>query len=239
MIILLLVVAGGVFGVFYYNNIYIPAKIDREAPRYYTFANATNFRSSKVVGATYNKIGSIPYGSELITYEHDADWSFVKFNAEKGYVASDYLLDKKDFFILNSIFGDVDSRECVSLARCRRALLDYFKKQGFVGAMSSDLLTELLPNFVLGRDNQWQVFSRAAAAKQNTVFYAKVYDKSSKFTDFAVIIKNTATEERRILIFGFKDDETPFLFYENYAPSTGYIKNITNRYGMVDITYSD
>ncbi|MDR0995436.1 MAG: hypothetical protein LBL81_04005 [Tannerella sp.] len=205
---LLFVVAAAVFGGFYYHNVYLPAKIDREAPRYYTFADATVLRSSEMAGANFNKIGSIPYGSELITYDYGTDWSRVKYEGNKGYVASNFLLDKEDFFLLNGIFGDQESRQCVATAKCRRALLSYYKQKGLTG-------------------EQWQVFCRPANVKPNNVCFPRLRDKYSKFTDFAVVIKNLASEHRRLLIFGFQDDETPFLIGETDAPDQGYIKSMS------------
>jgi len=67
-----------------------------------------------------------------------------------------------------------------------------------------------------------------------------LYNKNSKFTDFAVIIKNTNTGERRTVIFGFNDDETVAWTYHDNAPASGYIKNITlNYYGKIYIDYSN
>lgn len=64
----------------------------------------TNLRSSKSSGAEYNKIGSLPFGSELITYSHDSDWSDVKdATGKRGFIASNYIVDKSDFNRLNSI----------------------------------------------------------------------------------------------------------------------------------------
>ena len=230
LIVILTIVALGVFGFIYYNNVYLPAKIDREAARYYTFVNSTNFRSSKDAGGDYNKIGSIPYGGELITYEHAFDWSFVKYDDKKGYVSSDFVLNKTDFILLNSIWGDTESKGCISTAKCRRALLDYFKERNYIGKLSSDILTEVMPSFVPSNENQWQIFCRDIKLKPNNVFYPKLYDKNSKFTDFAVIIKNINTSARRLLLFYFDEDETPHLYYEEPVYSQGYIVDIKVKY---------
>jgi len=128
LILGLAIVALTVFGMFYYFNIYMPAKIDREAPRYYTFADNVFLRSSKEAGVDYNKIATLSYGSELITYEHYSDWSTVKDkDGNKGYMSSDYLLSKDDFTMLNGIWGDTESKQCINTAKCRLALLNYYK----------------------------------------------------------------------------------------------------------------
>lgn len=61
-------------------------------------------------GIDANKLGTLQYGSELIVYNYSNDWAYVKSTSgKKGYVASDFLMEKKDFYILNSIWGDSES----------------------------------------------------------------------------------------------------------------------------------
>jgi hypothetical protein len=234
LIVVLAVVTSVVLGSFYYYNIYLPAKIDREAARYFSFANL-NLRSSKDAGGDYNKIGSIPYGEELITYERDSDWSYIKYNKDgsksiKGYVSSAFLLNKEDFIRLNSIFGDIESKGCISTSKCRLAILNYFKEKGYIGKISSEVLAEILPSFAPTYENQWQIFCRDFKMKPNNVLYPQLYNKNSKFTDFAVIIKNINNTERRLLLFYFEDNETPHLFYEEPVYGNGYIVNISTKY---------
>ena len=139
-ILALLIIAAAAGGYYYYTTTYLPEKIDNEAERYYTFADDVVLRSSMTSGASYNKIATLPYGTELITYEHGEEWSKVKVNVlnpqgEKmeGYVRSPYILNKPDFFLLNSIFGDTDSKQTVLTSKCRNALLGYFKAHGYIG----------------------------------------------------------------------------------------------------------
>lgn len=234
LIVVLSVVSLIVFGSIYYYKVYLPAKIDREAARCFSFINL-NFRSSKDAGGDYNKIGSIPYGAELITYEHDSEWSYVKYKekggeSKKGYVSSEFVLNKEDFIRLNSIFGDMESKDCISTAKCRLAILNYFKEKNYIGKISSDILTDILPSFTPSVNNQWQIFCRDFKLKPNNVFYPQLYNKNSKFTDFAVIIKNINTGERRLLLFYFEDNETPHLYYEEPVYGDSYIVNILAKY---------
>jgi DNA-directed RNA polymerase subunit RPC12/RpoP len=231
-------------GYFYYKNIYTPQKIDREAERYYTFANSSNIRSSGIAGNNFNVINTLPYGSEVIMYDHNNDWCFVKYNQTKGYIFSDLLLNKFDFFLLNSIFGDTESKECIGKIRYRLAILNYFKERHFIGRISISVLKDIYPEFVPDRQNQWEIVCRNKDNKPDNVFFSKIYDENSKFMDFAVIIKNITTSERKILIFTFLDDETPLLFYEGYAPYQRYIKDIFLKFDFkgqrqIEIQYSE
>lgn len=220
-------------GYLYYDNVYLPEKIDREAPRYYTMANAVVLRSSKSAGADYNKIGSLPYGTELITYEQDAEWSRVKTTSaiasgeqQTGYVASQFLLSKPDFFLLNSIFGDQESKENVFTTKCRLAVLNYFKSKGYIGKIDDQLRTEAGITTYPDSENQWQIFCKPKDAKPNNVFFKRLYDKNSRYTDFAVIIKNIVNGNRKLLYFYFDEDETPHFLTEQDAPDGVYINDI-------------
>ena len=247
----LLLLGGGVGGWFYYKNIYLPKKIDAEAPRYYTFAHILNLRSSMSSGADYNKVAELPYGTELITYDYGTEWSRVKvskpgYNGEQqeGYASSAFILNKADFFLLNSIFGDTDSKDVIGSAKCRIALLNYFKDKGYIGKISDaerqDAGIYTMPNAT----NQWQVFSKAKTAKSNSVYYKRIVNPDSKFTDFAVIILNVSSPsviEKKLLLFTFDDDETPHLYYEERVPTSGYyIKQISLDYwDGVKVVYTD
>ena len=247
----LLLLGGGVGGWFYYKNIYKPRKIDAEAPRYYTFAHILHLRSSMSSGADFNKIAELPYGTELITYDHGEEWSKVKVSTPnyngvqpEGYVSSDFILNKHDFFILNSIFGDTDSKDVIHSAKCRIALLNFFKEKKYIGKLSEQERLEAKIDVIPNANNQWQVFSKAKKAKYNTVYYKRVVNPDSKFTDFAVIIRNvTDPSIKRLLLFTFDDDETPHLRYEENVPKGAdkYIKKIEVNYWdntMFDVYYT-
>jgi hypothetical protein len=249
VIVALLLIGGGVGGWFYYNNIYLPKKIDAEAPRYYSFAHILNLRSSMSSGADFNKIAELPYGTELITYNYGPEWSRVKvstpnYNGEQmeGYVSSGFILNKHDFFLLNSIFGDTDSKVVISTCKCRVALLNYFKENDYIGKISSEDRLDADIYVEPNASNQWQVFSKAKTAKYNSVYYKRLVNPDSKFTDFAVIIQNVADPSiKKLLYFTFDDDETPHLYYEEDVPtSCHYIKQIERGDwgGNMVVTYS-
>ena len=235
IIVLLAVIICGVGGYFYYDNVYLPEKIDREAPRYYSMANVIVLRSSRSAGADFNKVASLPYGTELITYEYDSEWAKVKVNSQagekqEGYVASPYILNKTDFFIMNSIFGNQDSKETIITTKCRIALLNYFKEKQYIGKIDEQMRTEAGISTSPNSTNQWQVFTKPKDAKPNSVFFKRLYNKDSQFTDFAVVITNSVSGERKLLYFYFDEDETPHLLTEQDAPSQGYIVDITYEY---------
>lgn len=195
------------FAVYYF--FYIPYATDRDAPRYYTFTNL-NLRSSEVGEVEYNLLDLLPYGSELITYSVGDEWANVKAHGKKGVVSSSLILPSEDFHLLNSIWGNSDAKECVATAKCRLALLDYFKRANLNGG------------------TEWQLYTQKKDSKPNTVFYPRVYDKKSKFTDFAFLVKNNQTKKRMFVLYSFDDEtEEPVYRYDMEAPEEGYISGVT------------
>ena len=233
----LFLLAGIVIGYLFF---YVPYKRDKDAPRYYTFSNITNLRSSQIAGTDFGVLEKLPYGTELITYTYEPEWSEVKLKTGKkeitGYIASPFIIPEDDFFRLNSAFGDNESRECISTAKCRLALLDYLKRNHF-----NQKVNELSQNNE--HNKEWQVYAKPENVKPNTVFFPRLFDRNSKFTDFAVIIKNNNTGERRLFIYSFTENETPVFRYEENAPRSGDIKNIqTQKSGdkfYIKVIYTD
>ena len=237
---LLLVAGGGGFW-FYRVNVYLPAKRDAEAPRYYVMAQNLNMRSTPEFEAEYNKIGSYPYGTEILVYDSvksgikpyiygkyapvDARGKVMKDKCIEGYMSYNFMLSKADFFLLNSIFGNEDARKMLAEARYKRALLRYFKDNHLRGDISSEKIAEHGIDNTLATAERWQVFCRYEKASSNTVYRSRKYRKDSKFTDLAVIIKNIDSGERKLLYFVFEDDESFRLLSEQYAPRNGYMKD--------------
>lgn len=198
---------GGICGYFFG---YAPYAKDRDALRTYVVANNVFLRSSQMAGVEYNVLGKVPYGSELITYNKGKEWAEVKVNGQKGYVASPYLLTSDDFFLLNGVWGDTDSKECIESTKCRLAILDFYKSNHYPSGTSG-----------------WQVYTRIKEQKPNTVFYPRLYDKNSKFTDFVFMCKNNQDGRRVMVGYSFDDEtEAPIFRFCIGVPETGYIQNM-------------
>jgi hypothetical protein len=215
-----LLLAGGIMGYFLW---YVPYAKDRDALRTYVLADNVFLRSSQMAGVEYNILEKIPYGSELITYNKNAEWASVKVNGIEGYMASPYLLTQADFNLLNGVWGDTDSRMCISSSKCRLAILDFYKD-----------------NQLASGSTGWQIYTKNKGQKPNTVFYPRLYDKSSKFTDFVFVTKNNASGERVVICYSFDNEtETPVFRFKSAAPSEGYIKNATVSYGKIKISFDN
>lgn len=218
----ILLIGGGALAYFLW---YVPYARDRDAPRTYVVANNVFLRSSQMAGIEYNILGKIPYGSEVITYSYNStgDWAEVKVNGKEGFMASGYLIDAESFTLLNNIWGDLDTKECIESAKCRLAILDCFKV-----------------NHLASGPNDWQVFTRPLNQKPNTIFYPRLYNKYSKYTDFVFIVKNNTTGARALVCYSFDDvTEKPIFRFSAEAPRTGYIKNIVPRSGGAKVIFDN
>lgn len=203
---------------------YVPYAKDRDALRTYVVANNVFLRSSKVAGVEYNILSKVPYGSELITYSKDTEWAEIKVNGVEGFVASPYLLEWNDFKLLNDVWGSTDTKEYIESSKCRLAILDYCKR--------SQLAT--------GNDG-WQLYTLQKNVKPNNVLFPRLNNGYDKFTEFAFILKNNATQERRFAIYSFDEEtEQPIFLYDENAPVDGQIKNVKYNNGKNEysVTYT-
>lgn len=215
-----LIAVGGALAYFLW---YVPYTKDRDAPRTYVLANNVFLRSSRMAGVEYNVLGKIPYGTEVITYNKLGDWAEVKVDGQEGVMATPYLLDSLSFALLNGVWGNNEAKECVKSSKCRLAILDYLKS-----------------NYLQSGPNGWQLYTRFANQKPNTVFYPRLYDKYSKYTDFVFIISNNETGNRVLVCYSFDDvTEKPKFRFSVGVPQTGYIKNIVTRYKNIRVIFDD
>lgn len=211
---------GGILAYFFW---YTPYAKDRDAPRTYVVANNVFLRSSRMAGVEYNILGKVPYGTEVITYNKLGDWAEVKVNGQEGVIATPYLLDSLSFALLNGVWGDNDTKECIESSKCRLAILDYLKK-----------------NYLQSGPNAWQLYTRPINQKPNTVFYPRIFDKYSKYTDFVFIIGDNVTGNRVLVCYSFEDaTEKPVFRFSMGAPQAGFIKNIVPKYGGVKVIFDN
>jgi hypothetical protein len=192
-------------------------------------------RSSKISGVDYNAIGKCSYGNELIVYEDDGTWATCKFNDKECFVASKFLLGKEDFHLLHSIFSDADTREAVGTAKCRIALLDYYKRNGLMGNIDNASQIEIFGK--LHDYPVWVLTARKKNLKPNTVVYPRVVNDDSKYTDFGCLIQNVSTGNRKFLLFSFTDEEQPILQLEEEAPRRGLIRGVYKHHYWDGVQY--
>lgn len=185
-------------------------RIDKAAPRTYVYATNLFLRSSEVADVEYNRISTIPYGSELITYSNENGWAYVKVDGKKGYVASDYLLTFQDFHLLNGVWGNEDAKELVSTAKCRLAVLDFLRRNNMQTGITG-----------------WQLYTKQKEMKPNSVLYPQLNDGYENFTEFAFILKDNQSNNRKLALYSFEENENPVFRYMEDAPNKGDIKSIT------------
>ena len=214
-----------VLGYFFWGKAYLR---DKNATRMYSFARSLALRSSPAGGGDYNMIGNIPYGSEILVYDTGTEWVNCKVDGKEGYASPKYMLNKMDFQELNAILADEDTRTAVTQTRFKKALLGYFRDHNYIGIMDELIQTELYG--AVSTKEVWQLSAAAETNVPNTVYFSKYSNQSSKFNDFACIIKNIASGQRKIIMFSFDSNELPIFEGEAEAPATGNIAKISYDY---------
>lgn len=234
----LVLLVGGTFAYFAW---YKPYLVEKNSEKVYNVAENLFLRELPTTAGNGNIVEKLPYGIELIVVEKGDEWIEVKTKDANGYVASDYVLNKSNFIQLNSIFFDNQSREAVKSSLSRKALLEYFQNRNYLGKMELSVQLE-----IFGAEQfkeVWQLKAKEKSNRYNTVFSQKVTDKNSKYPDFACLISNLSSFQRKFLLFSFDDSGKSTLIYEKLAPAEGYIKDvrIKNRGGNItyDVIYSD
>ncbi len=234
----LVVLVGGAFTYFVW---YQPYLIDKNSEKVYNIADNLFLRRSATSAGDGNIIDKLPYGFELNVVERGAEWIEVKAKDTKGYIASDFVLNKSNFIQLNSIFFDNQSREAVESSVSRKALLEYFQNRNYLGKMEPSVQLEI---FGAKQSKEiWQLKAKEKSSKTNTVFSKKLNNKDAKYPEFACIISNLSSYQRKFLLFTFDDSGNSTLIYEIVAPAEGYIKDVKrkNRGGRntYEVVYSD
>lgn len=238
-LVLILVVGTGAFVWFYLGDIYNQEDPDANVPRMFSIVNV-KMRSSKMAGSDYNMVTSIPAGSEVIVYEDDGEWATAKFVppgqkdiSYEGYVSLNYLLDRRDFYLLESIFGDNGVRDELATAKVRKGLIEYYDSKGITGVLPEEMAEEV--DLYYSPYDQWQVYLYNPTSEAREIKYKKAYDTDSKYSDLAVIIENTSNGRRRLLYFTYDDDETPHLRGE-FDYTGRLIKDFNVRGNKLEVT---
>ena len=241
----LLLLAGIVGGLIYRSEVYLPDKRDAEAPRYYVYSTSLKIRNNPLFDGDANIIGRVSYGTELIVYDsspgeyfrckfcpYDANGKAIKSQAIEGFVHYKYLLPKDDFYLLNSIFGNDDAKKMLSETRYKRALLEIYKRNNYIGNLTKEDVERygLSPSLLYNAEGRYQIFCRGEKSTSNNVYRSRKYRKDSKYLDAAIMLDNlNDPSDRLFLYFAFNDDESFNLLSSVHTSRKGYMQDGTLR----------
>lgn len=204
-------------------------------------------RTTPDANSLYNVSAVLPVGTTLrITGIEDA-WCKVdvlgpSYAGYSGWVARRYIVNARDFAILNSIFASDMAREAIKESYMQYALLQYFNKMNYIGRISdAGLRAAGLSEMERNADNQWQVEVTSLPPYASEMWTHKLINPSASVPDFAVIIKNIVSNDRRLLYFTFDENENATLYREiNSIPESGRISDIRKKpNGNIEVTLTD
>lgn len=158
-------------------------------------------------------LGTIPYGSEILRLEYDADnVARIKHGKIKGFVSADNILDEDDFRLFESMFTSRELLDAIPQAALRRALFDYYKKQGMA--------------------QKWQVVPSGILARH-------IFSSNGAYPDMAVLLGATKGGKRKILIFRTDGDGAAKLVLDDAAyPAPYFISDAAGSRYNLKIKYS-
>lgn len=198
------------------------AEADRD--RHIVIAENLFFRSSPSAITDKNLINKLPYGTELKLLGRDGDWAEVEVEGEHGYVGWRYIIPDSSFKRLHATWDTVNIREIVDQNRSRLAVFDYINRHSLeTGAP------------------YWQInYANEKGQMPNSVAWPDLKNMYDKYPEFAFIIENGLTHERRMAIYSFDHDtEEPVLIYDEPVAYDGLIRDISlDRRGNLQISFT-
>ena len=231
--------------------------VETSAETRYVYATHVRMRSSANANTTANVIAMPSYGSEIriphpdqstsdgnntfyYAYNDSVD-SYGNKRTYEGYVASDFLMSRDDFLYLNSILGNANAVNLIGRgsnakgcgeARYKRALLTYFKRNNYVGNLSDSDIRQL------GLDpsdvQRWQVSCRYPESSTNYVYHG---DPNNGEIEFAVIIQNTYSGDRKLLCFDFDSYGNVSFSHSEDIYTSGYLYSVYRYGNSVQVYY--
>lgn len=197
---------------------------DDDGDKHIVVAENLFFRSSPSAITDNNLINRLSYGTELKLLGREGDWAEVEVEGEHGYVGWRYILPDSSFTRLNRAWDTANIREIVDQNRSRLAVLDYINKHSLeTGAP------------------YWQIhYANEKGKMPNNVAWPDLKNMCDKYPEFAFIIENDMTHERRMAIYSFNPDtEEPMLIYDQPVEYEGMIQDISiDRRGNIQISFT-
>ncbi len=220
---------------------------------YHTIAfDGANIRSSPDIGSDANIKEKIVYGQSFkINKETDFVTGFGGLWLKKDgwfsdrYVSNKIFVKEKDFYLLESIFGDETTKQTIKTVKCRKALIDYYKRLDpdykFFGKID-----EITYKKVFGKTkdftDEYQVFCTDFIEHvPNSIIYPRVFYSKSKYTDFGFIVTNVSANIKRFVLYTF-DGITEDPIYLGEVDATGHklVKSVTIRSnGTLNVIFAD
>ena len=220
-------------GIFAYNKYYVPYKRDKEAARKYIIANTYKLRASRFLNDNdLNIVKSFKYGQEVLVYNEDSEWAEVKIidkyanNEYTGFFGfpKRYLGNKKEFYEIDGIYGNEESRKLITGSYSKTAIINYLHSNNLMTNVPNNIQLELYKK--IKGDPVWQVYGFPKDSKYNTVVSAKLAGGDNLC--LAVILsKKTNKSNRKLLIFSFDkedDNKEKLLYSEDFSSEFDGIK---------------
>ena len=169
-------------------------KTNRETA--YIVADTVTLYNTPTNSIDNNKIGKLCYGNEIQIINKKDEWLYVYSNdlQLKGYIQTQYVLNKTRFLELNEIFYNKKAYKQIRSQNNIEVLINYFKRNDF--------------------NNKEKWYFRASAEGTGLHTSCIVDLTENKKDEFICMISNQDKSEYRLFIYSFDNDGKPKLIYE-------------------------
>lgn len=205
-------------------------------------AEMGTMRSSEHIVDDNVVIDSIPYGTTLsVKGKTDGLWVKAKVavgtGLYEGYVASALLVTPGEYQRFESIFAadtaqSAATREMIKEVSFRRALLNYYIANSYIGYMTKQQLDAAGIGVQPDNNNQYVLIGKLPSSSVGNVKYA--YER----TVLAVILTNFSTGARYTVVFVKDADGNASDVYREAAPDSGGIVSVNKDGDNYKISYA-
>ncbi|MEA3451407.1 MAG: SH3 domain-containing protein [Bacteroidota bacterium] len=168
---------------------------DFTAEKMYIISETLKIRSDKEKNSY--AIGKYEYGTEVKVYKiFDNDWAEVSVGDKKGFMSTEYLVSRENFYLIDGVFGNELAQKNISQTIFKKAISTYLSENNYISYIPEDIKEELYGKDV--EKEAWQIFAEKGYPRYNAFCYGDF--NGNKKPDVAFIIKNLKTEKTKLIV---------------------------------------
>jgi len=168
---------------------------DFKAEKMYIISETLKIRSDKEKNSY--TIGKYEYGTEVKVYQiFDNGWAEVSVGDKKGFMSTEYLVSRENFYLIDGMFGNELAQKNISQTIFKKAISTYLSENNYISNIPADIKEELYGKNI--EKEAWQIFAEEGYPKYNSFCYGDF--NGNKKPDVAFIIKNLKTEKTKLIV---------------------------------------
>lgn len=171
-----------------------------------------DINSSKVREKSYQE------GESFQVLAEEGNWLKIKAaDGNIGYMLSEYYATPAEYTFIQGIFADQETKELFTSARHKITLLNYFKKNNWIGDISDQVEKEIYGDISSREIRQVHGLEQKSRFNVTVIMDLTPYEKY----DLVCLIRGESDEH--LIIYAYEDDNTPVEIYTKTIPGTNHL----------------